>query len=589
MGALAFFPSTIFTSFPHGRPLRPSCFCPPSRNIPCFPYKRPRRPRIPSAISTSLSTSLSGDDASSWPDSPFQLDDLILNQYRVTAILGRGSNAITYEATTPNSSAPLALKVLSLKSMASWKSLELFNREVAVLQSISHPSIPTFLNSFEIDHPHANDRLFILVQQKAPGQSLQFHLNQKRRFTTKQIFSLFHQLLAVLQYLSTFNPPILHRDIKPANLILQINPQNDTLTVNLVDFGSVAKVPTESAPTTMVGTFGYMPPEQFSGTPDVRGDLYASAATVLAMTTGRSPSSLPQRRLKFDLEAVIPEGERTKLGTIYSVMSNLLEPAPEDRYSTAAEALAVLEGNQERRRNPAASKTKQLDLGGSLSSKDRESLERAFEAMRDGRRSQNAVGRFRGLVQWGVGKMRRRRKPVGTRVVIERDRENRLMRVVIPPKGFSGEAVSKGAFAVAWTGFTAFWTVGVLTGGAPVVASLFSIPFWAAGVQMARSAVDEVAGFVSLVVSLGGGDRGVYYFALSAKGGFGNLTIVEGDSRDLEYAVIETEMYVNGKPVTRLVLREGTQRRVIGSGLDLIEQEWLRDEINDFLEGGRRW
>lgn len=585
MGAFAFTPHITFPVFPSCRnPLRSSSFCPPII-VPCSVYKRPRHPPTPSSIRTSLSTSPNA----SWPDSPFQFDDLVLNHYRVTGILGRGSNAITYEATTPSSTGPLALKVLSLKSMTSWKSLDLFNREIAILQSLSHPSIPTYLNSFHIDHPHANDRLFILVQQKAPGQSLQFHLNKQRRFTTSQIYSLFHQLLIVLQYLSTFNPPILHRDIKPANLILQLHSQNDTVTLNLVDFGSVAKVPTESAPTTVVGTFGYMPPEQFSGALDVRGDLYAAAATVLAMITGRAPSSLPQRRLKLDLEAIIPERERAKLGNIYVVMSKLLEPAPEDRYDTAAEALAVLEGKQETTANIIGSKTTQLELGVSLSSEDRDSLEKAFDAMRTGRRSQNVVGRLGSLMQWGVGKMKRRRKPAGTRVVMERDRENRLMRVVIPPKGFSGEAVSKGAFAMAWTGFTAFWTVGALTGGAPVVASLFSIPFWAAGIQMARSTVDEVAGFVSLVVSLGGGDRGVYYFALSAKGGFGKLTIVEGDSRDLEYAAIETAMYVNGKPVTEFVLREGAQRRVLGSGLDLIEQEWLRDEINDFLENGRRW
>lgn len=367
--------------------------------------------------------------------------------------------------------------------------------------------------------------------------------------------------------------------MKPANVILQLNPP---LSLSLVDFGGVGGVP-GSLGSTMVGTFGYMAPEQFGGGTDVRSDMYSAAATMLCMLTGSAPSSLPQKRLKIDLESIIPSRERLKLGNVYTVMAKLLQPAPEDRYDSPRDALDALEVTEETRQAEKQSSS----LGILLSEEERRSLERAFASIEEGYERRNEGGGPLGMLTgWGRRKLRRR-KPAGSRVMLERDRGNRLLKIMIPAKGFSGNALSKGAFAVAWTGFTAFWTVGILTGGAPVVFSLFSLPFWAAGVQMARSTADEVMGCVTLIVSFGGGEKEVFYFGLSTQRALGNSDVVEGDSRDLDYAAIETEMYVNGEPVTELVLREGTRRQVLGKGLDLVEQEWLRDEINDFLESRR--
>lgn len=560
-------------------PSHPCHFC-----CPCtHPYLNPfhKRPRPLATTFPYRSSPLALFDAktSPWPDSPFQRDDLIDSRYRVTALLGRGSSGVTYEVTSISNPTPLALKVLSFKAMRNWKSLELFQREVSVLRSLSHPSIPSYIDSFQFDI--SSDTLFVLVQRKAPGESLQELVENGRRFTTDEVRIVFTQLLQILDYLSSLNPPVLHRDVKPANVILQLNPP---LSLNLVDFGGVGGVP-GSFGSTMVGTFGFMPPEQFGGVVDVRSDMYSAAATVLCMLTGSAPSSLPQKRLKIDLENVIPPRERLKLGNVYTVMAKLLQPAPEDRYDSTREALDALEAMEDRRRERKQSST----FGTSLTEEERDSLEQAFARVGEdvGRRNEGG-GPLGILTGWGKRKLKRR-KPAGSRVLVERDRANRLLRIIIPAKGFSGNALSKGAFAMAWTGFTAFWTLGVLTGGAPVVFSLFSLPFWAAGVQMARSTADEVMGYMTLVVSFGGGEKEVFYFALSTQGALGKMDLIEGDARDLDYAAIETEMYVNGEPVTELVLREGTRRRVLGKGLDLVEQEWLREEINDFLESRRNW
>lgn len=573
-----------------------------SRNHRCLLTKKPfltsptpsKRPRASSVCESQRrcirALTYPSNSQSPWPNSPFQPGDIVASRYRITDILGRGANGITYEAQALDGSASasrVALKALSFKAMGNWKSLELFEREAAALRTLSHPAIPRYIDFVEVDL--AADRVYVLVQRKAPGISLQALLDEGRRFTTEQVAAVFRQLLEVLDYLASLNPPVLHRDVKPGNVILDF--KSGEAKLSLVDFGGVnAGDRTGSLGSTMVGTFGYMAPEQYGGTGDVRSDLYAAAATVLYMLSGRAPASLPQKRLKMDVESVIPERERLKLGNVYTVMVKLLQPAPEDRYDSPREALDALLSRRDTRRDDAeiggGIGNELLKYGTSLSPEEAASLSRAFATIGTPRDTSKG-GAFEALTGW-AGRRMRRRKPAGSRVMVDRDRSNRLLRVSIPPQGLSGGAVSKGVFAVAWTGFTAFWTVGVLTGGAPFFFSLFSIPFWAAGVQMAKSTVDQVSGLTSLVISFGGGEKEVFYFGLSSKGAFGRQGFVEGDARDLDQVMVDTEMYVNGRPVTELALQEGTRRYSLGKGLDIVEQEWLRDEINDFLQPKRR-
>jgi serine/threonine protein kinase len=90
-------------------------------------------------------------------------------------------------------------------------------------------------------------------------------------------------------------PPVLHRDIKPANVILR----PDGAPV-LVDFGAVRTVFRAAAEggSTVVGTFGYMPFEQYMGQASPASDLYALGATLLHVITGRGPAEFatPRRR-----------------------------------------------------------------------------------------------------------------------------------------------------------------------------------------------------------------------------------------------------------------------------------------------------
>jgi serine/threonine protein kinase len=125
-----------------------------------------------------------------------------------------------------------------------------------------------------------------------------------------------------------------HRDVKPANVL-----RDQDGRIRLVDFGGARDIAATAArrASTVVGTFGYMAPEQLRGKALPASDLHALGATIVFILTGRSPAELPQRRLRVDLrgEARVPPALRPWL-------EKMLAPAIEDRFATARAAFAAL-------------------------------------------------------------------------------------------------------------------------------------------------------------------------------------------------------------------------------------------------------
>lgn len=142
----------------------------------------------------------------------------------------------------------------------------------------------------------------------------------------------------ILIYLHSLPSSVIHRDIKPRNLIRQDNQQ-----IVLVDFGAVQVNlhGSETYGSTVVGTYGYMAPEQFRGKATQATDLYGLAGTLLFLLTGRPPTALPEHHFKIDFRDVIEVS-----AAFANWLEMMLAPMPEDRFASAAEALAVLKGEK---------------------------------------------------------------------------------------------------------------------------------------------------------------------------------------------------------------------------------------------------
>ncbi|AFY59014.1 serine/threonine protein kinase [Rivularia sp. PCC 7116] len=262
-----------------------------------------------------------------------QPEEVIYQKYRIVDTLGQGGVGITYLAQDIENGKNLALKVLSLRRMTDWKKIELFERESQILSQLSHPAIPCYLDYFKIETD--NDNSFYIAQQLAPGKSLAELVENGYSFHESEIRYIAIQVLDILIYLHSFSPPVIHRDIKPQNII-----RGDNSKIFLVDFGAVADTyhNTVTGGSTVVGTFGYMAPEQFRGKAFPSTDLYGLGTTLLYLLTKKCPSDLPQKHLKIDFRSQIKVSPK-----FADWLDKILEPIVEDRFPDAGSALAVLQ------------------------------------------------------------------------------------------------------------------------------------------------------------------------------------------------------------------------------------------------------
>jgi len=96
---------------------------------------------------------------------------VIASRYRLGEVLGRGGTGVTYAAKDlHDNEASVAIKVVSLRELQDWKSVELLDREAEVLAKLDHPAIPAYIDYFHLDSEQ--ERNFYIVQKLAPGKSL---------------------------------------------------------------------------------------------------------------------------------------------------------------------------------------------------------------------------------------------------------------------------------------------------------------------------------------------------------------------------------------------------------------------------------
>jgi serine/threonine protein kinase len=115
------------------------------------------------------------------------------------------------------------------------------------------------------------------------------------------------QILAALEYLHGYTPPVLHRDIKPQNL--KLTPEGQVI---LLDFGlAKGTVEQQTAADSVSSVFGYTahyaPPEQIQGSgTEPRSDLYALAATLYHLLTNQRPPTALERIVAIQNELPDP-------------------------------------------------------------------------------------------------------------------------------------------------------------------------------------------------------------------------------------------------------------------------------------------
>jgi serine/threonine protein kinase len=250
---------------------------------------------------------------------------LIGGRYRLGGKLGKGSQGEIFVARDEKTKEEVVVKRLTPRG--TWKSFELFEREAKVLSQLRHAGVPRHLAT--IEEPPGT---FNLVMQRAPGENLR-DLSARRRLSELELRDVLVRCLEILDYLHTRVPAVVHRDIKPSNIVRAPNG-----TCSLVDFGGVLDAAREKGGSTIVGTFGYMAPEQLHGQATSATDLYALGATIVALAGGVEPEDVPRKGLRMDLDKHLPQLDPG----FRAALTAMTDPDPEKRPQRAREVVALL-------------------------------------------------------------------------------------------------------------------------------------------------------------------------------------------------------------------------------------------------------
>ncbi|BCX08339.1 MAG: serine/threonine protein kinase [Fischerella sp.] len=319
---------------------------------------------------------------------------VLRDRYHIQSLLGRQTGRRTFLAKDLQTGSSVVIKLLLFSPDFNWDDLKLFEREVEVLQSLDHPAIPKYIDRFEVETELGKG--FALVQTYIEARSLQNWIESGRTFSEAEIKAIAKQLLEILDYLHSRQPPVVHRDIKPSNILLGDRTGNSPGQIYLIDFGSVQTV-VHSGTRTVVGTYGYMPPEQFGGRTVPASDLYALGTTLIYLVTGQHPDELPQREMRILFE------DRVNLSpNLIDWLKWLTEPSLDLRLKSAKQTLEALEKSNLRASSLAIAK-----------------------------------------------------KPVGSKVKLTNTRE--MLEILIPPRGFHLGLIPIIGFAIAWNYFLVMW------------------------------------------------------------------------------------------------------------------------------------
>jgi serine/threonine protein kinase len=260
-----------------------------------------------------------------------------IGKYQIQRLVARGGMGELYLAHDPDLDREVAIKVMSEEISLDPQARARFYREARAAARLQHRNIVTVF-----DFAHDGEMPYF-VMEYLRGQSLAERLQQTAPLTLTETLDLAIQLCEGLQF--AHGEGVIHRDIKPGNIWLV-----EDGGVKVLDFGiATSSAGTLSAGTSVVGSAGYMSPEQIEGQPvDGRSDLFSVGAVLFELVTGHAPfegdsvttvmMKIVQEEPAPDVRAFAPDTPPT----LAAVIRRALEKDPDQRYTDAAEMVAEL-------------------------------------------------------------------------------------------------------------------------------------------------------------------------------------------------------------------------------------------------------
>ena len=284
---------------------------------------------------------------------PFQADavrrgmeaDLILGQYRLLEPIGRGGMGAVYRAEHVHLRRQVAIKIMSQSFETNARLLHRFYAEARAVAKLQHPNIVACLDAGRATRAGGPARDYY-VMELIPGRDLQDVVRAEGPLPAGRVTELFRQVAEALTEAHRLG--LVHRDIKPSNILVTPDWQ-----AKLLDFGLALQPQRRmTEPGTLLGTIGYMAPEQAQNPHlvDARADLFSVGAAMYLALTGREPypeTGNVLRDLSRRLSAP-PADVRLARPEVPAELAELVEkltnPDPDRRYQSARALAGTLAG-----------------------------------------------------------------------------------------------------------------------------------------------------------------------------------------------------------------------------------------------------
>jgi Flp pilus assembly protein TadD len=257
-------------------------------------------------------------------DTPFKPGEVFAGRYRMITRIGRGGMGDVWRADDLVIETPVAIKLIHSAGASARQQIV---NEVRLARQITHPAVCRVFDVGEAD-----DRVFFSMEL-VEGEDLAMLMKRVGRLPSEKVIEIARQLCGGLA--AAHARGVLHRDLKPANVLI-----DDEGRVRITDFG-IAVPQTDVSQHTLIGTPGYMAPEQL--TPGAalseRTDLYALGLILYELVVGQHP-------FNWTAKSGTPSRPSVRVPDVNASLERLilqaLAPDPKARPSSAEAMLAGL-------------------------------------------------------------------------------------------------------------------------------------------------------------------------------------------------------------------------------------------------------
>jgi serine/threonine protein kinase len=315
------------------------------------------------ALATAVTAEGAAREEVEW-NTTFQRGALVGGRYEIREFIARGGMGEVYEAFDRELRERVALKTVSSTACDNARAVKRLKGEVQLARRVSHANVCRIYDFGSHALATTGAQLYFLTMEFVEGETLGQRVRLAGALPEIEARKVARELLAGLG--AAHEAGVLHRDFKSDNVMLKVGADGQSSAV-VLDFGLARALDSQDGASgshsQVVGTFGYIAPEQLDGRPHTTAsDVYAFGVVWFEMLTGELPfaaSRPPSASVSRTRERPSPPSRLNPSvpWEIDALVLRCLERAPSDRYQTVGEILSRLDALAESNTSPTRRRT----------------------------------------------------------------------------------------------------------------------------------------------------------------------------------------------------------------------------------------